>query len=447
MTFLAPIFFYIGIAVAAGAVALHFIVTRQPASSPLPTVRFVPTSSVRVTTVAPVPEDLLLLLLRVLLALVIGAALARPVLTPERRTVAHIVLADVSRAVGDIAAVRDSARAILEPGDVLVVFDSAARVITSGAADSAARLVRSEREGRLSPALIAAMRAAATLRESADSVELAIVSPLRAHEVDGATQAARSLWPGRIRVVRVAAGADSLAPPPGLSLRAAADDPLAIAANAAGIASSDSAVRVVRGAATAEDSAWAAAGRHTLVRWPALDAPHGWVARARPDTVAAVVAGEAALVHTFERRWQLDSTVHPTRVAARWVDGEPAAIDRAIGAGCIRDVAIPVPTRGDIVLRPSFGRFVRALGAPCEGVAGGPSLGDAELRALAGSGPLAAREEIGARDAIVTPLVPWLLGAALLLALAELLLRRGSAPIWSSADEASSAPSAPGAAA
>ena len=151
MTFLAPIFFYIGIAVAAGAVALHFIVTRQPASSPLPTVRFVPTSSVRVTTVAPVPEDLLLLLLRVLLALVIGAALARPVLTPERRTVAHIVLADVSRAVGDIAAVRDSARAILEPGDVLVVFDSAARVVTSGAADTAARLERSGREGRLSP--------------------------------------------------------------------------------------------------------------------------------------------------------------------------------------------------------------------------------------------------------------------------------------------------------
>lgn len=179
MTFLAPIFFLLGMGVAAGAVALHFIVTRQPASSPLPTVRFVPTSSVRVTTVAPVPEDLLLLLLRVLLALLIGAALARPVLTPERRPVAHLVLADVSRAVGSIEAVRDSARAILEPGDVLVVFDSAARVIRSGAADSAAQLVRTEREGRLSPALVAAMRAASALRDAADSVELAIISPDR----------------------------------------------------------------------------------------------------------------------------------------------------------------------------------------------------------------------------------------------------------------------------
>ena len=447
MTFLAPIFFYIGVAVAAAAVALHFIVTRQPASSPLPTVRFVPTSSVRVTTVAPLPEDLLLLLLRVLLALLIGAALARPVLTPERRAVAHIVVADVSRAVGEIEAVRDSARAILEPGDVLVVFDSAARVIESGAADSAARLARTEREGRLSPALIAAMRAASTLRDAADSLELAIISPLRAGEVDGATLAARALWPGRIRIVRVAAGADSTLPPPGLSLRAAADDPLAIAATAAGVVSSDSAVRVVRGAATAADSSWAVAGPRTLVRWPALDAPRGWVARARPDTVAAVAAGEAALVHSFERRWRLDSTVHPTRVAARWVDGEPAAIERAVGAGCIRDVAIPVPTRGDLVLRPAFGRFVRALGAPCESVTGGPALGDAELRALSGSGPLAARDEIRARDVVATPLVPWLLGAALLLALIELLLRRGSAPMWSNADEESSAPSAPGAAA
>lgn len=448
MTFLAPIFFYIGLGVAASAVALHFIVTRQPASSPLPTVRFVPTSSVRVTTVAPVPEDLLLLLLRVLLALIIGAALARPVLTPERRAVAHIVLADVSRTVGEIESVRDSARAILEPGDVLVVFDSAARVISSGAADSAARLVRSEREGRLSPALIAAMRAASTLRETADSVELSIISPLRASEVDGATPAARALWPGRIRIVRVATGPDSLTPRPGLSIRAAADDPLTIAAAAAGISVSDSTVvRVVRGPTSVADSAWAAAGRHTLVRWPAVDVPRGWVARARPDTVAAVVAGEAALIYSFERRWRLDSAVHPTRIAARWVDGEPAAIDRAVGAGCIRDVAVPVPTRGDLALRPAFGRFVRALGAPCESVAGGPALGDAEIRALAGSGPLAARDAIRPRDIVATPLVPWLLGAALLLALAELLLRRGSAPLSSSVDEESSAPSAPGAAA
>lgn len=447
MTFLAPIFFYLGLGVAAGAVALHLIVTRQPTSSPLPTVRFVPTSSVRVTTVAPVPEDLLVLLVRVLTAILIGAALARPVLTPNRRPVARVVMADVSRAVGNIAQVRDSARALLGPGDVLVAFDSAARVVRSGAMDSASRLARTERDGRLSPALIAALRVASAIRNEADSIELAIVSPLRASEVDGSTQAIRALWPGRVRVVRVAAGADSLAPHAGLAIHGGTDDPLTLAAEAAGIAASDSAVRVVRGAALAADSAWAAGGRRTLVRWPAADAPRGWVARARVDTVGAVIAGEAALVFPLERRWALDSATHPTRVAARWVDGQPAAIDRAVGAGCIRDVAIPVPAQGDLVLRRMFGRFLRALGAPCELVAGGPSLGDAQVNALAGAGALAASGTIRPPDVVATPLVPWLLGAALLFALLEMFVRLGSAPLWTAAGDDAPASRTPGAAA
>src|SRR5581483_10312240 len=134
------------------------------------------------------------------LVLLIGAAFARPVLVPAHRPVARVVLADVSRAVGQIEVVRDSARALLGQGDVLITFDSAARVVQRHAADSAGRLVRSERDGRLSPALIAALRTAATLRASADSIELVIVSPLRSNEVDGATAAIRALWPGRIRV-------------------------------------------------------------------------------------------------------------------------------------------------------------------------------------------------------------------------------------------------------
>jgi hypothetical protein len=431
MTFLAPMFFYIALGVAAGAVALHFIVTRQPASSPLPTVRFVPTSAVRVTTVAPVPEDLLLLLVRVLAVLLIGAALARPVRVPHRRAVARVVLADVSRAVGRIETVRDSAHALLGSGDVLVVFDSSARVVRSGASDSAARLVRSSRGGRLSPALIAAMRAASTLRDAADSIELAIVSPLRASEVDGATHGIRALWPGRIRVVRIAAAGDSLAPPAGLALRAGADDPIAIAISIAGLPSSDSVVRVIRGDATMTDSAWAVSGRHTLVRWPLTDAPPGWIARTPSDSVGAVVAGEAALVFPLERRWRLDSAVHVTRVAARWVDGAPAAVERAAGSGCIRDVAIAVPTRGDLVLRPAFGRLVRALVAPCEAVAGGLAADSSVVATLAGDGTLASHDAIRPPDDVATPLVPWLLAAAIILVLLELFVRRGSAPMWS----------------
>ncbi|HEV7704580.1 MAG TPA: BatA domain-containing protein [Gemmatimonadaceae bacterium] len=435
MNFLAPIFFYAALGVAAGAIALHFIVTRQPTSSPLPTVRFVPTSAVRVTTVAPVPEDLLLLLVRVLAVLLIGAALARPVIVPHRRPLARVVLADVSRAVGPIETVRDSARALLGSGDVLIAFDSSARVIRSGAADSASKLVRSAREGRLSPALIAGLRAAATIRDGADSIELAIVSPLRAAEIDGATQAIRALWPGRIRIVHVAGAADSLAPPAGVQVRADADDPIALATSVAGLAVSDSVVRVVRGAASDADSAWASGGRRTLVRWPITGAPPGWIARTALDTSGAVIAGEAALVTPLERRWRADSAIAITRVAARWVDGTPAAVERTIGQGCIRDVAITVQTRGDLALRGSFGRFVRALVAPCEAVSGGPAADSGALAALAGRGPLASHDAVRPPENVSTPLVPWLLAAAILFVLLELFVRRGSAPMWSDVAE------------
>jgi len=429
MTFLAPMFFFVALGVAAGAVALHFIVTRQPTSSPLPTVRFVPISAVRVTTVAPVPEDLLLLLVRVLAVLLLGAALARPVLVPARRPVLRIVLADVSRAVGRIESVRDSVRTLLGDRDVLVVFDSSARVVRGRAADSVARLERSARGGRLSPALITAIRAASAARETADSVELDVVSPLRASELDGATQSVRALWPGRIRVVRVAASADSLALAPGVELRAAPSDPMMVAT--AGMLSSNASVRVLRGEPTAADSVWASSGRHTLVRWPAGGAPPGWGARTPPDTVGAVIAGEAAVVTPFERRWRLDGAARITRVAARWVDGAPAAVERAIGGGCIRDVAIGVSPRGDLVLRRSFGRLVQALVAPCETVAGSLAADSGAIASLAGAGALAAHDAIAAPNVLDPPLVPWLLASAIALALLELLVRRGSVPMWS----------------
>ncbi len=425
MTLLAPFFFYAGLALAASAVALHFIVTRQPRSSPLPTARFVPEGSVQVTTLAS-PTDRWLLLLRVLLAIVIGAAFAKPLLLPKRRPVARIVVADVSRPVGVIEEVRDSVRALLEDGDALIVFDSTARVMTGSLVDSAAVLERSGRDGRLSPALIVALRTAAQLRMHTDSFELAIVSPFRTSTIDGATDSIRKLWPGRIRLVPVIAAADSIPPARGFSVRAPADDPVAVAAIITG-SRRDAKVRIIRDTPTPADSAWVAAGPHTLVRWPAQDAPSGWVPRAVTDTMNAVIAGSAALVAPAERRWQLDSAARPQRIAARWVDGAPAAAEYATGSagGCIRDVAIPVRSRGDLMLRPSFGRLLEALGASCANPHGGPGLDTSTLRALAGTGPLAPASAIARPEAMATPLVPWLLALALVLAATEIVVRRG----------------------
>lgn len=424
MTFLAPLFLFLGIGVASVAVALHFIVTRQPPSSPLPTARFVPEGSVRVTTVSS-PTDLWLLLLRVLLALVIGAAFARPILIPKRRPVARVVLADVSRSVGSIDSVRSAARRLLSEGDVLVVFDSTVRVVEHGAADSAAELQRSERQGRLSAALIAAFRSAAHIRTAADSIELTIISPFRAAESDGATLEIRKLWPGRINLVQVAAASDSVVPAAGFLVRSAQSDPVRLAATVGRPVPMNTTVRIVRGAATAEDSTWVASGRYTLVRWPAEGAPPGWVTRPKVDTVDAVTAEQTALVVPLARQYRLDPTARPARVAARWVDGEPAAVEHVVGPGCIRDVAIPVPSKGDIMLRPSFGRLLETLGAPCAATSGGPGQAAKVLEVMAGTGPLVAAAMIRPPDTITTPLVPWLLALALVLALAELLVRRG----------------------
>jgi hypothetical protein len=107
---------------------------------------------------------------------------------------------------------------------------------------------------------------------------------------------------------------------------------------------------------------------------------------------------------------------------AWWADGTPAATEVSSGSGCIRHVAVPVPAAGDLVLRASFVGLTRVLVAPCGGerrlapVPGNRLVG----RPAATAGPALARAPGGShRD-----LAPWLLGAALLLGLVELGLRR-----------------------
>jgi Aerotolerance regulator N-terminal len=388
MTFLAPLFFMAALAVAAGAVALHFIVMRQPPSQWLPTVRFVPERDARAPTTSRRPEDLLLLLLRVLLILLVGAAFARPVWVPHRQAVYHIVAVDRSRAVASVREAADSARAAMASGaGTLVLFDSSAHATDVGVADSLRGPTRSTAPGSISAALVTALQTASKVRDRADSLELTIVSPFAKGELDAATDSIRALWPGAVRVVQVGARADS-------------------------------------------------APARVVVRWPSDGHAPGTIARTTRDTVGAVVAAGIAVVAPFERRWRL-TTIDSARgqVVARWVDGEPAAVERASSPGdttaaCERDVAVAIPTAGDVVLRPEYQRFVDAMRAPCGG-SGGAVAGDSgrsigsDLDALRGQGPtrIAARA-VAAASVVRVPLVPWLLGAALVAALGELVVRR-----------------------
>jgi hypothetical protein len=416
MTFLAPFFLAAAAGIAALVVAIHFISTREPATVPLPTARFAPNRPVRARSRAFKPSDLLLLFCRAGVVLCAGAALAQPILSPARRPLARIVVADRSRAVASPAEVADSARGLLGSGDALVLFDSGATRVSS---DSLGALQRVDTKGNLSAGLVVALRAAVSLRDQADSLELVLVSSFLAEEVDQATDSIRTLWPGAIRLVRVGVRRDSQAAAI-VALEGSGDDPLRWALPPIGGAGSAD-VRIVRGTGVPGDSAWASSSGRTLVLWPAVPGPIGSGAG---DSSGAVVADEIVVVAPFERLGMPQASPG-SRTVARWMDGTPAATETAHGAGCIRSVAIPVSSVGDLVLDPRFQRLAARLTGPCGRTPSSPPLDSARLAAL--GGPLGRRvvaSSVPRPLAIRSPMTPWLLGAALLLGLGELVLRR-----------------------
>ena len=426
MTLLAPGFFFASVAVAAAIVALHFIVTRQPRAAILPTARFVPDT--RATTVARArrPSDLLLMLLRVLLVLAAGAGLARPVLTPSRGAEARVVLVDVSRSARDSTAMRDSVRRIVRPQDAIVLFDSSARVIAEKVGDSIGALRPSAKRGNMSAALVAALRAASSLRDRADSLELVVVSPFAREEFDAATDSIRKLWPGRAKLVRVAGSTPNATTLDGrLEIRTDAGDPLAVTVGLA-------------------RSAGAGSKATGFINWPASTRPRFAVQRASRDTVGGVIAGDAVVVSTFVRQWSypLDS-LRGAEVVARWVDGEPAAIEKPDSPGCIRSVTVPVSPVGDLVIRQDFVRFVTTLSRPCSATTSLIPAAPDVVASLEGKGGLAPREAFEPLTDARSVLAPWLLALAMAAAIAELFVRRrgrdstvlGNAEKRSSVDE------------
>jgi hypothetical protein len=421
MTFLAPGFFFASLAVAAAVVALHLIVTRQPRAGILPTARFVPDLPANATARATRPSDLMLMLLRVLLVLAAGAGLAKPIVKPARGAQARVILMDVSRSVSDSAALRDSVRALYRNHDAVVVFDSSARVIAVNAADSIRAATFTRARGNLSAALIAAMRAGSGLRDVADSVELVIVSPFAAEELDRATDSVRRLWKGRARLVNVRGlSADSLSASRTLDISSTTSDPFQITALKLR-ESPDATGLIVRSGVF--DSA--RASDRALIHWPVAERPRSAVERSARDTIGGVVAGDALVVSAFERRWAYpEDSIRGSDVVARWVDGQPAAIETPTVNGCVRSVAIPLASAGDLVIRHDFIRFVAALSGDCASRTAMRAADSDVIARLEESGGLASRDAFRPRGDVRSDLAPWLIGFAIAAAIAELFVRR-----------------------
>ncbi|HUQ83601.1 MAG TPA: BatA domain-containing protein [Gemmatimonadaceae bacterium] len=432
MTFATPFFLWVAVGIAAATVALHLLAWRRPPETPLPTARFAPERPIRMVSRAVRPADLALLALRVLVIALIGVALAGPSLAPRRTGMGRVVVADRSRgaASGVVAA---GVRAELRAGDALVVFDSVAREVGSPAADSVATGGLTA-PGSLSPALVAAVRAARRLQRERDSVEIVVVSAFGAAEVDAATRAIRMTWPGAVRTVRAAGTPGDTATAARVDVRAPDGDAVAVALGLAGALPAGGTVRVVRDAVTAADSAWARGG-NTLVVWPA-GAPQEFTRRAQADTAFAVTAPSVGSGADADSRAAtvvgrfLRSVLPPPggHTVARWSDGEPAATEAALGAGCMRAVAVPVPFVGDLALSPAFRHFAARMAERCGGTRASALLSDSAL-ALVLPPTLAANERTAvasvASNAPVSKLTAWLLGLALAAAVAEMWVRRG----------------------
>ena len=411
MTFAAPLWLGGAAALSLLVVALHLLARRRPRPLVYPTARFIPEQAASAPAAARRPSDLRLLLLRVAIILLIGAAFARPLRSPPRRT-AHLVLIDRSRAASRM--LDDSLRALLRQASRVIAFDSTPRPWLE--ASDAGDTIRTVPRGSLSAALLAAVRRAPALAGEGDSIALHVVSPFAVEEWDEATLTIRRLWPGRIDLHVVAPAAPALQPSGGSGLRS--DDPLGATLGLIG-REAQAGARVVRSHPIAADSNWAAAGG-ALVYWPREPAEAPW-APVRRDNVGGVFSGGHVVVAPFTR------VVRPPEgfVSASWPDGTAAATERLLGAGCERDVAIPTDMPGDVMLRPGMLALARAFTAPCGGHREFGRVADALLDSLRGPSGLVAASELARPVSGKVPANGWYLAAALLLLAAEPLMRRG----------------------
>lgn len=456
MSFLSPFMLALGGLAAAVAVALHLLTTRRPPKALLPTARFIPVSEARAVSRSERPTELPLLASRVLVALLLGAAFARPVLDAPGPSVRSVVMLDVSSNVAVPDAAIGLAAERLTEGGALVVFDTVARALDEDSV--AARIAEGKRgaaagvtavtgaraasrtsprasRGIISAALVSATREARRVARGADSVRLVLVSPLAEEEFDAATGALRAEWPGAIEVVRVAAVTDSARGVPVRLVSPLADDPLAPALVRLSGARGAQEVRVVRTDPSAADTAWARdmgrdAGRdvmrsvgrevgRVLVHWPSSgDEPAG------ADGVTAFGLREATLVAPLARL-SIDTT-GPSRVVARWRDGAVAAVESPLGEGCVRRVGVGLPLAGDVTLRAPFERFLAVMVEPCGG-ARGAAVSDSVAQRFGGGTQAASATRLAAGASADPRITALLMTLALAALAAEWMIRRRGA--------------------
>jgi len=362
----------LGAAVLGSAVVLvwHLLSVRQPPELLLPTTRFVPGAEASSVARRPRPNDLLLMLLRMVAVTAIGAAFAGVRCAAADAPYARLVYVDRSYSADSL---RVSAAAL----------DSAS--VVDASSDTVGRWISLDLQADPGVALARVWSDVAALlvaHPTVEQVELSVVLPAVVHSRRG-WDAWRAQWPGPLHVV-VADSMSDMRQRVVAMRGALSDDPVAAALavhmpsvplrdGRAGPSGADADADVALVTIARADSVTMPTGYAGVwVRWPA--SPQSASQGARWYTVGAVSAGGRTVVGHFVRRvgasqaysTPSDPTQSNTpRSIAWWSDGEPAAVAREEGAACLVDVRVDVAAGSDLLLSPDAAGLLDAVVHAC----------------------------------------------------------------------------------
>jgi hypothetical protein len=411
----APGFLLAGALAALAVAALHLLVRRPPQRAPLPTARFLAAAPRAAVRLRRTPQDVLLLAVRFLFALIFAAAFARPVWHAQRDDVARIVMLDRGAGMGSAwSAAVDSARVRASSTAALLIFDSAATWVRGSALDAAffdslVAAIPGAAEADYRAAFRALASAGRVLPAGAYRGTLITVPRWGAWRAGTATSR-RAVWPGALELVTPSASAAAAAAAErrGMRVAAAPGSALRDAVEALGWEAVDTSavdtnvVRFVR----ADERAGAASRRAELAD---VVFRGGWTASAaRPRVQADLGAAAGDAVAAFR-------------------DGAAAAVATVAATGCTVTTSFTLDAE-PLITTPDYPELVRRLVEACHSGTSG------ELVAPLDSGGVALLRGAGSASADVDPaelpggapgrsLAQPLLALALLLALAEWPLR------------------------
>ena len=401
MTWLAPWALAAGALGMLGVIAAHLLSRQRPRALALATARFLPTGMLEATTLQRVPTDRWWMLLRLLILALLALGVTQPVATISRVPTRTVLLLDGTLPLPAQQRAIDA----LGESDAVIAFDTVA--VIKARDGVRARLARS---ASLSAAFALLAHARDSLASRTTQLRVTIASSFASRSFDPATRSLRELLPDSITALPIELPDDSAVARGAIVVHAVGDDPIAATALLLGDSVARVGTIIERGdVLTLADSSAAESGA-TVLWWPTRSA------KVVPALQALTVAST-----TWIAPMTRDSSATPLagRVVGWWADGSAAVREHRMGDGCVLSLSAGLPEAGDHSLSLAAQAWLAAVLTSCDREPNAVHAAPAWLAA-----PPSRRLSFAKRPVIASLATPWLIGAALGLALLELLLRR-----------------------